>query len=371
MSNDTIKITSPYNGDILNRHDGAETDDALTVEVTGSAPAGAEVSVNGHAALVDGAAFTCSVPVRYRVTEITATAKRQGRETSDRVTVLWDKASRPRFRFSLDDNIQFLKDLGTAPQDYASLFDHWYLGFWRRMHREFGAKIHINIYYQTVEHDFNITQMPDKWKDEWAANGDWLHLSFHALQDKPDRIYKDATYDQIARDYDLVMGEIKRFASEAVVSPVTTVHWAEAPKDACRALHDRGIRGLIGIFYNRSGRPVTTGYYLDEETARHVAGRDYWFDTETDLIFIECDQVVNGFQVAEIAPWLDQRGSNPHTGELIELLIHEQYFRQDLPRHYQPDVQDKVIAALTWVAERGYEPVFWGDGFVGNSVELA
>ena len=365
MAQGTIKITSPWNGDILNRHDGVETADALTIEVEGTAPPGAKVAVNGIDASLQGTTFRCPVPIREHRATIAATAQCGGTSSSDSITVLWDRASRPRFRFSVDDNIEFLKDLGTAPQDYASLFDHWYLAFWRSMHERFDTKVHINIYYQTVEQDFNLTQMPDKWKGEWEANSDWLHLSFHALQNLPNRIYKDATPEQIGHDYDLVVGQIKRFASDAVLRNETTVHWAEAPKDACRALYDRGIRRLIGIFHSKSGKPVTTGYYLPDATSRHIAGRDYWYDPETDLTFIECDQVVNGYQVDAIVPWLDKQAASPHTSELIELLIHEQYFREELP-NFQPDVKDKVVNALTWVTEGGYEPVFWGDGFVGN-----
>lgn len=366
MSPDRVRITAPVHGDILNRHDGKETGDELTIEVRGNSPDRAAVTVNGVPAATDGGSFCCSVPLRERKTTLAAQAATDAGAMTDSITVLWDKASHPRYRFSVDDNIEFLCDLGTAPQDYASLFDHWYLAFWRGMHEQFGAKIHINIYYQTMDQRFNLTQMPDRWQDEWIANSDWLHLSFHALQNEPSRIYKDATYDQIAHDFELVMGEVFRFASDAVTSTETTVHWAEAPKDACRALHDRGIRELIGIFHRKSDKPRTTGYYLDATLGDHIATRDCWYDPDTDLTFVECDQVVNGFQLGDIVPWLEQQASSPHTAECLELLIHEQYFREELV-NFQPDVKDKVVRALTWVTERGYEPTFWSDGFVGNT----
>jgi hypothetical protein len=62
-----------------------------------------------------------------------------------------------------------MKDLGTAPQQHDSLFDHWHLAFWKRMHEQFGAKIHINIYYQTVARDFAIDRMPDI-DENWPAD---------------------------------------------------------------------------------------------------------------------------------------------------------------------------------------------------------
>jgi len=368
-----IRITSPRNGDILNRHDGTETAESLTVEVAGDAPRGAQVTVNGiHAHVAGdsaGGTFQCAVPITQRRNEITATAVHGGTESTDTITVLWDKGSQPRYRFSVDDNIQFLRELGSNPDDYPSLFDHWYLAFWRRMHEEFGAKIHINIYHQTVGGDFTLDRIPTKWHDEWEANADWLHLSFHALQDQPEQPYRNATYDEMARDYDAVVGHIKRFAGYSVVSNTTTVHWAAATKDACRALYDRGIRVLIGIFRREFEDRCPTGYYLPDDIKDHINTRDYYYDPDTELIFITEDATVNNLAVPGIEPWLDNQAASPHTSELIELLIHEQYFREELP-FYQPDIQDKVIHSLRWVTARGYAPVFWGEGFLGNSTEL-
>lgn len=263
------------------------------------------------------------------------------------------------FRFSVDDNIQFLKDLGLNAEAYPSLFDHWYLAFWRDMHREFGAKIHFNIYYQTD--GFDLTQMPDRWKSEWQANADWIRLSFHALQDKPDRPYRNARYPQIAHDYDLVCGEIRRFAGNELIGHTTTVHWAECPKDAVVALRDRGIENLIGLFTPGGDPPTcTTGYYLSIDQCRFCDSRAFWVDPETRLRFIRCTSVINTLPLAEVEPFLTARSATPETAPMVELLIHEQYFRKEL-EYYQPDVCDKVRAALRWATSRGYKPVFWGE----------
>jgi hypothetical protein len=181
--------------------------------------------------------------------------------------------------------------------------------------------------------------------------------------------YRNATYDEIARDYDAVVGEIKRFAGTSVISNTTTVHWAAATKDACRALYDRGIRVLIGIFRREFDGECPTGYYLPTEIKDYVNTRDSYYDAEMDLIFITEDATVNNIAVPDIEAWLDNQASSPHTSELIELLIHEQYFREELP-WYQPDIQDKVIESLRWVTNHGYAPVFWGDAFLGNPTPL-
>ena len=356
-----LRITHPRDGDVLNRHDGVEAADNLTIMVRGDAPSGGRVLVNGIEANVHGATFSCNVPLARKRNLIVA----QAADARDEILVWWNKGSRKRFRFSIDDNIQFLKDLGLNSGQYASLFNHWYLAFWREMHEEFGAKVHINIYYQTD--GFDLTQMPAKWKEEWQANASWLHLSFHALQDKPDRIYRNAKYPQMAHDYDLVCGHIRRFAGNEVIGNTTTVHWAECPKDAIIALRDRGIERLIALFEVQGYEgECTTGYYLSREQCAFCDTRGAWYDRDTDLLFIRCTCVANAFEVDELPSVLERRTSTPDTAEMMELLIHEQYFREDLPVFYQPTVMEKVRTVLRWVTERGYEPVFWSDGFLGT-----
>lgn len=364
-----IRITSPIHGDILNRHDGYAQHGELLIEVCGEAKPNVGVTVNGQLAEREGERFRARVPLRTTKTELVA---RLADGTGEhRVSVLWDRTDKKRYRFSLDDNVRFLSDIAKDPDAYASPFDHWYLAFWKRMHEEYGTKVHCNIYYQECwgvlpdgqEPWFNLTKMPDRYKAQWQANAEWFRLSFHAREDKPDRIYKDASYDEMAHDFEQVMHEIRRFAGEEVTSNFTTVHWAEAPREACRALRDRGIEGLLGLFVTSAPDSTFTRYYLSPELGQHIAGREAWKDFEEDIVFVSCDAVVNGLALNEIDAYLDAVEANPHTGELIELLIHEQYFRREL-KYYQPDVFDKVETAIRWVHERGYEPTFWKEGLL-------
>ena len=51
-----------------------------------------------------------------------------------------------------------------------------------------------------VDGSFNLSMFPDKYKQEFAKNADWLRFSFHSLANKPDRPYKNATYEQVMRE---------------------------------------------------------------------------------------------------------------------------------------------------------------------------
>lgn len=353
-----VHITEPWDGDIVNRHDGVETPRDLTLNVRGEAPAGSAVFVNGVPAVLRGTAFSCNVRIARRKNVIMA----QAGALQDSVTVFWDKGSRRRFRLSCDDCILFLRDLAYQPDRYPSLFDHWFLGFWRAMHEDYGAKVHLNIYYQTD--GFDLTEMPAKWRGEWQQNAPWLHLSFHALQDKPDRPYRNAKYAQVAHDFDLVSYHIRRFAGGECISNTTTLHWAECPEEGALALRDPGIQQLVGLFGGPGSTP-TTRYYLSAGQTRHCHDRGLWRDPTTGLTFIDCAAVLNALELDAIAPALNRRAGAPQAGERLELLIHEQYFRRELPL-YQRDAMDKVRTALLWARGNGYEPVFWSDGYLGS-----
>ena len=188
-------------------------------------------------------------------------------------------------------------------------------------------------------------------------------MTFHALQDRPWRPYANASYEKVAHDYDLVVNEIKRFAGEEVVGEFTTIHWGEAPLEGCRALRDRGIRGLVGYFLFKDGKPWVS-YYHGDEIVRHMQTRDYFKDIEENLIFIKHDIVINTVPLDKIVPHLEEVASVRTRAELMELMIHEQYFYPHF-RAYKPDFAERVETAIRWCAENDYKPVFWMDGFIG------
>ena len=355
---DTLEITSPVDGDILNRHDGTELKDRLEITVRGRASA-AQVKVNGRSVPVRDGAFEAPLSLTARETRIVA----EGGAARQTITVLWDRNSRRRYRFSIDDNILFLKDIAEHKDAYGSIFDNPYLAFFRQMHQRYGAKIHFNIYYETP--GFNLSQMPAKYRSEWQANAGWMHLSFHARANDPDRPYISAPASQVLADYQLVMKEIERFAGKEVISPVTTIHWGEATRESCAALRQAGVRTLVGYFdYDEAGKPLVS-YYLGPDQLRHFTGRDYWKDTSLDLLFVRHDIVLNIGPTAEILPKLDRIAADPHRSEVIELMIHEQYFYPDY-HNYLADYRDRVERAIRWATQKGYAPVFYGEGFLGS-----
>ncbi len=348
----SLMFISPIDGDMLSSYDGNEIHGALLTTVTASAPSGSRIKINGVDALPSGNVFIADISLKeYRNQIELLDAKTGSRQT---ITVFWLRNYAGNYRLSLDDNILFLKDISDHAGTYQSIFDNPYLAFLREVHDTYGTKIHLNIYYQAEE--FNLSQMTDKFRDEWRANSGWLRLSFHALQNKPDNPYANSGYDEVRRDCELVKAEIRRFAGEEQFDHVTTLHWGAATLEGTRALRDCGYTALAGYF-NVDAEESPVSYYLDMDARSHVHERFIWRDNKEGIIFSRIALVINNHRLDRIVPYLNSLKVGTHKPGYIDLMIHEQYFHQEYIE-YQPDYRQKVMTAVKWAVENGYKPAF-------------
>lgn len=359
----TLRIDQPRDGAVLNRRHGKQEGGKLTIRVEGSAPEGAAVTVNGKAARRRGGRFETEVAVDRPVATIVARSRTSSGPVEDRVRVRWDRHSMPRYRFSIDDNSFFLRDI--ADKGYGSLFDCFYLKLLKDLHEQFGAKFVLNIYYTTAD-GFALPDFPDRYKSQWADNADWLSLSFHAHANEPARPYENAPVEKLLADFDRVKGQILRFAGEAAWSAPTVIHWGMVPPAAFRPLAERGVRVLSGLF-RKGRRGWDINYRLDDQASEYLSRHDAWIDLDSGLTFSKIDIVCNNTPVAEVAPTLAPLAADPNQAEIMDLFTHEQYF-WPFYRNYVPDHGKRLATTLRWVTERGYKPVFFHEGFLGAPV---
>jgi len=356
-----VKISDPFCGAVLNHRHGKQTSDGLTVRVTGEAPPGDRVTVNGTPATRDAGRFAAEVTLRDKETDLVAVAEGSAGRHEDRVRVVWDRYSEPRYRFSIDDNSFFLRDV--AQKKYASLFDCFYLKLLRDLNRKYGAKFTVNIYYTTGD-DFKLPEFPDRYKGEWRDNSGWMKLAFHAYANEPDRPYQDAPPEKLIADLDLVAHEIRRFAGEEAYAPPTVIHWGMTRHTAFKPLFDRGVRVLSGYF--RKGKAgYDVNYRWDDVRSEYLSRHDAWKDFESGLVFSRVDIVCNSVPVDKIVPTLAPQIEDPNMAEIMDLFTHEQYF-WPFYRNYIPDHGQRLDTAIRWVTEHGFKPVFFHEGFLGG-----
>lgn len=251
------------------------------------------------------------------------------------------------FCFTVDDNIRFFKEI--TENNYCSIFEHPYLGMYKRLHEEFGLKVQLNLFYRM--NAFDLSQMSSVYLSEWTENSDWLKLSFHSDHEnvKP---YESSEYDEVFQDCKNVNDQIVRFASQTALAKTTTIHYCLATADGLRALYDNNVLGLLGLFGNDQ-RPRTS-YGIELGKAYEI--RNGKIMKCGQISFASIDIVLNCFSKEEILHQLE--GLKNRSG--IRVMIHEQYFYADY-KAYQPDFEQKLRTTFSFLIDNGYKSSFYED----------
>ena len=360
-----LRIEDPFHGAVLNHRHGKQTEEGLTLAVTGLAPPYGQVKVNGLPARVVSGRFTAEVTLTQPEEVIEATYDGSLGYQEHAVRVVWDRYSKPRYRFSIDDNSFWLRDI--HQQDYASLFDCFYLDILRRLHQEYGAKFTVNIYSKTDDNPanpFELTEFPEKHKGEFADNADWLVLAFHARSNLPDRLYQYAAPETLMGDLERVEEQIVRFAGEQTLAPPTVIHWGMILPEALPKLCEHGVRVLSG-FAHPTSHGYDVNYWLDDARSEWLYHNEALKDFTSGIIFSRVDIVCNSTPVDQVEGKLQPLSDNPRQAEYMDLFTHEQYF-WPFYGNYIPDHAERLDKTIRWVTERGYEPVFFHEGLLGG-----
>ncbi|MHC4692277.1 MAG: hypothetical protein ACYS67_06020 [Planctomycetota bacterium] len=360
---ETVRIEEPFHGAVLNRRYGEELANGLKIRVSGRAPMRDRVTVNGKPTQRAGSRFSSDVVLKDKETEIVSVSQGNFGKHEHRVRVVWDRHSQPRYRFSIDDNSFFLRDI--AQKNYKSLFDCFYLDILRKLHTKYGARFVLNIYY-TTEDGFTLAQFPDRYKGEWQKNSNWLKLAFHAHSNEPARPYQYAPASRLISDLDKVAEQILRFAGRQTYSPPTVIHWGMVQPTALKPLYERGVRALSGYFRLYNG-VWDVNYLLDDVRSEYLSRHDALKDFDSGIVFSRVDIVCNSTPLERIVPTLEPLAKDPNCAEIMDLFTHEQYFWKFYPNHI-PDHAQRLDAAIRWVTEHGYKPVFFHEGFLGGPV---
>lgn len=366
-----VHFVFPVDGDCLNQADGEIINGVLCITAQVKAPVGKNILINEKIASynINTGYYECLIPLKFYRTILVAVDS-ENPDSNMRVSVykLTPSGTMKHYRISVDDNILFLHDI--AKHDYKSVFDNPFLGLFKKAHDLYGTKIHMNLYYeytnecmcffQDHKEYFNLTMMPEKYKEEFASNSDWLRFSFHARANCPDYPYRDTSIEKLDNDINLVHKEMLRFLGADSLSPVTTLHWGTTNLEGIRTLRNNGYKGLNGFFDFDDGGSPYVAYHYPTEVVENLTGRDFWVDTEEAIVLSKCDICLNLYKLSEIVPLLEKIKKNPHQAGFIEMLIHEQYFYKDYTA-YIPEYSDIVLSSAKWAFENNYEPAFFSE----------
>jgi hypothetical protein len=325
---------------------------AVKVKVKPVVPGKMNLTINNIQAREENGIYTADIILKGFENKIsvhdTVTGRRNG------ITVFYLQKLNNQYRLSVDDAIWFLKDIHVNAAVYTSIFDNPFMGLLRSLHEAYGTKVHINLFYETD--NFNLSQMTDKFKKEWAQHADWIRLSVHAKAEFPDDPYIHAGYGEMYRDCHAIRTQIKRFAGKEVMDNTTTLHWGQVPVEVCRALRDEGYKIQVCDFNVDNDLPPCS-YYLDVPQRRHINKRFIWRDNKEGIIFVKSSIIIDTVKLQHISSFLDTYVENNVTPPYADLLVHEQYFYPSY-KNYQKDYREKLTTAIEWAQKHNYTPGF-------------
>lgn len=352
--NTFVEHIFPLDGDMLHAGDGEAVPGGRKIKVTvmPNVEERMSIRINDKPAVLQGGIWSADVVLSSFENRITVSDTLTGR-TSEITVFRLEKLDRC-YRVSIDDAVWFLKDIAQHADKYTSIFDNPFMGFLRSLHRDYGTKSHLNLFFETT--DFDLTQMPDKFKPEWRENADWIRLSVHARSEFPDDPYIRAGYYEMKRDCQAIRTEIMRFAGEEVMDNTTTLHWGQVPVDVCRALRDEGYTVQVCDFNVDNDLPPCS-YYLSVPQRRHMNKRFIWRDNREKIIFVRSSIIINNVPLKNIDAFLDSYGKANIVPPYVDLLNHEQYF-YPFYRNYQPDYRERMVSCVRWAQKHGYKPAF-------------
>ena len=364
-----LEITNFRDGAVLNHMDGKETEAGLEIELQGVASSQAEVSIDGVPASRCDRNFSGKVLLDKVLNKVTVTADDAFGVRTQTIELAYDRKSTPRYNFFIDDCSFFLMHL--TKDRPASIFDELFLGGLKKTHDAYGSKFTLNLFYHDDHHDFCIKDVPDCYKGEFADNADWLKMSFHAKSEFPDRPYQSADAATLAADFDLVHGEIVRFAGEGSFMRPLVIHWGMTNPENFHALQERGVNLLTGSFIGgishigekHDWRVTDIGYHYEKDVCEYIASRHLFYDRRFRMFLMDNLLCCNFDDVDVIEAKFAALKEEPR--DTISLMTHEQYTYPDYFNHI-PNHLARIDRACRCAAEAGYEPVYFAEGMFGN-----
>ena len=353
---ESVKFRKPLDGTVICITDEVIDRGAAVADCIIHAPAEHTLTVNGIECTERNGAYFATVPLGKKAgeVELTVTDGDTGEEDTARVRVAY--VHKKIFRVSVDDNILAFADIAKHQDEYASIFDNEYFAMYRRLHEDYGVKFHFNLFYTTpLKGGFDLSQFPDKYKEEWLSIRDWLTLSFHANADSPANPYINSPYEQVYFECKRVMDEIERFAGYR--GYVTTLHYCEATENGLRALYDCGIRVLLGCFELRPNGQHVSCYSVTREQFDAVKENSFWREPKSGIIMFYPDVVLNNHPCNEIIEKLERAARDYPNRNFVDMLIHEQLYYKDIPGHVHiPEYEDRIRTGIEWCLSHGYTP---------------
>ncbi|MBQ8300540.1 MAG: Ig-like domain-containing protein, partial [Clostridia bacterium] len=237
---------------------------------------------------------------------------------------------------SFDDVYLCLKDI--TNNSYTSVFENSFFADLKSLHDNYGAVFTLNC-FNTYSGDssYDISNLPDRYKDELAENADWLKFAFHA-EDENTKYDTDAA-DEISASYNKFTSAIlKATGTSESIDTVTRLGFFAGNAVNVEAIKncEYGITGLL------TADDTRVSYYFDDALNNYIIANNDYYDTDKDLRLIRSQTRLES--VKNTSGTLS--GLASYNGNILEVFTHEASYKDNVP--------NRLKAYVEWAANNGY-----------------
>lgn len=130
------------------------------------------------------------------------------------------QVSRKVIKFSVDDATEILMEISV--NDYDSIFESDRMSLFKEMHEKYDLDVTLFLFENLG--NYSLNDFPDRYKNEFKDNSDWLKLGWHGIDDgNPQE--SGYTGDDFIQSYINTTDEIIRFAGKKSLSKELRIHY--------------------------------------------------------------------------------------------------------------------------------------------------
>ena len=151
-------------------------------------------------------------------------------------------------QISFDDVYLCIKDLKDTLR-YTSVFQQPFFKSLKELHDVYGAVFSLYVYEKAD--NFVITEVPDKFRNEFIENSEWLKFGYHAIEPRFDKKEQSLEFE---RSFLNVRKSILHWAGKSSLAPCLRLHYYFADDSMIAILKKYARRAYIydSIYYHKT-----------------------------------------------------------------------------------------------------------------------
>lgn len=280
--------------------------------------------------------------------------------------------------FSFDDAIVALRYISNNASSYDSIFQHPEMARLKKWHDDYGAVFSMYTFLQqlnpnnTSEVWFDLSNITNKFAEEFTANADWLRFGLHCRNNMVNYGSGDGIDAAgVTSDYNTFVTQIVRITgSVKCIDMVPRLHNYAGTLANVQAMRncECGIIGLLGSD-DTSGGLGTGGYYLGSGTAAQALLRNKgrYYDATEQLHFFPTNTRLESVAAANIQSFIEGFGQPAKWSRAHDVILftHEPNFAGNNGTTLDSTMESKIETCLAWAYNNGFSFGFPMDKILG------